>query len=749
MFKKSLRALIVLFIFLAVIYLSLPQVAKLTGFTISEQAANQAILTINPEQEIGVIRQDFYGANTGGEFLAGDMNTYGTKSGSIYLNVTEYRDAWINSGMKYIRADMSLENYYLNTSNSSGINFAGNLTQQIETVKWANKNNLKILYISGYMPRWLADNSSGKCTNLKFCPPINYTKWNNIILDFLDRVTVNGTYVSDIDIEVWNEPDYDFWMQGLSKDNSTKATNYYILYNSTYHTIKNKYSEINIGGPSLTWFYENNMRDLFLSNFSQQMDFLSFHNYDVPNDFVNFEDALKSSLNSLFNNCTKYNAHCSRIVISEWNDFSIDRKNNYINYHEENNILAGYYLYLLNAYPSNISSNLYQFAQPSKYSGSGQLWEMFSGSQLDNAYYPSYNVTKNFAHYHAGGDMVVNSSSDNSNIKVVSSRKSNGTYYITVISTSATNVDTNIDLSLTDANALQNLETGVIYPVSGGFANIGALQQYDVKYFASITIPAGDVTAPIIAVTSPTSKTYTTNSINIDISINELGICTYVLNSGTQNSMSTTNNLLFTRSESSLANGNYNLTASCIDLSGNGDTATVSFTINVSASSGSSSGSSAGGGGGGATATQVVSSNTDNSSSADITNGANNNNNGASDVTANNPAGDKQSNQTIKSRRGILGAAISDLSGIAKSGWGIVIIGLITAIVVVLIIIVAYKSALKKAEKKATHEGLKEWIQKAKAMGHNDKNIHKMLTQHGWDSHVVHKAIRDVSDRPL
>ncbi len=48
-FKKSVRALIVLFVFLAVIYLSLPHLAKLAGFTIQTESSSQVILTSNPQ----------------------------------------------------------------------------------------------------------------------------------------------------------------------------------------------------------------------------------------------------------------------------------------------------------------------------------------------------------------------------------------------------------------------------------------------------------------------------------------------------------------------------------------------------------------------------------------------------------------------------------------------------------------------------------------------------------------------------
>ena len=110
-----------------------------------------------------------------------------------------------------------------------------------------------------------------------------------------------------------------------------------------------------------------------------------------------------------------------------------------------------------------------------------------------------------------------------------------------------------------------------------------------------------DRTAPLVTMASPTATTYTSNSYNIDIRLNEAGICNYSIDSGTTNNTLTANstNSGFTATRSGVSNGNYVLNAYCVDLAGNQNyTANVGFTVTVTASSSSGGG---GGGGGGAT----------------------------------------------------------------------------------------------------------------------------------------------------
>jgi len=111
-----------------------------------------------------------------------------------------------------------------------------------------------------------------------------------------------------------------------------------------------------------------------------------------------------------------------------------------------------------------------------------------------------------------------------------------------------------------------------------------------------------DSTAPIVTIVSPTSTTYTSNSYNINITLNEAGYCKYSLNSGSSNLTLTAgnSNKEFTATVSSVSNGDYTLRAYCNDSAGNNNyTRSVSFSVSVSSSVVSSGGGGGGGGGGG------------------------------------------------------------------------------------------------------------------------------------------------------
>lgn len=117
---------------------------------------------------------------------------------------------------------------------------------------------------------------------------------------------------------------------------------------------------------------------------------------------------------------------------------------------------------------------------------------------------------------------------------------------------------------------------------------------------ASSNIVIIDQTAPVVTITSPTTGTYSSNSYNVDIGINEAGLCAYSLDAGVSSSSLTANggNTAFTGTVSSVANGNYVLTALCSDSAGNrNDASTVSFTVNVVAETPSDGGGGGGGGG--------------------------------------------------------------------------------------------------------------------------------------------------------
>ena len=247
-----------------------------------------------------------------------------------------------------------------------------------------------------------------------------------------------------------------------------------------------EYPNIEVGGPATSWIGRAFV-NRFLSNFSNEIDFISFHEYA---DTVYI--TLSSDLNQALTSCHQYNANCSRIILSEWNTYSSFIKNVSSNISQYGSNIALGYTNMLDNYPSNVSMLLYQWSEQYKYSNTQyypeypQLWSMVSEPQLDNAYYPPYNVTSDFAHYHSARDIVVSSSSNNGNIFVVASKNSTGQVDITVISNSTSNVSVTIGLSgalIGNFNALEDLRTGTTYSISGGSVNMGALQQYDVKHY--------------------------------------------------------------------------------------------------------------------------------------------------------------------------------------------------------------------------------------------------------------------------
>jgi hypothetical protein len=110
-----------------------------------------------------------------------------------------------------------------------------------------------------------------------------------------------------------------------------------------------------------------------------------------------------------------------------------------------------------------------------------------------------------------------------------------------------------------------------------------------------------DSVNPLVRIVSP-SGTYTSNSYNINITLNEAGYCEYSLNNGVSNSsLSAGNsNKEFTSSVSGVSNGGYTLRAYCNDSAGNRNySESKAFSVSVSSGSGSGSGGGGGGGGGG------------------------------------------------------------------------------------------------------------------------------------------------------
>ncbi len=456
-----------------------------------------ASLTINFSETIGDIRSNFYGVNTHGIWGSNqswiDINADGTTE--TLSNFTFHRDALTGANIGYIRADMSFEN----VANEDGTfktddqeNY-DNINTRANLVRWASENNIKVLFIAGFMPSWLNDTSNGCISNPSRCPPTNYSRWGDLVVDFIDNVTQNGLYNSTIEIEIWNEPDVaKAWLPDYALTNINRSIFYNKLYNATYNATKTKYPNIQVGGSATTGRDASTELIMlnWMSNFTNQIDFVSHHTYLAQTRFSYYDDLLNDDYEWIFNNISSRGVNTDRIIISEYNVWSFNTKvNNPIEHKLE---IALAYAGTLNTYPANITLVQYQWAEDVNYSaGSGiyseypQRWTMVAEPKLENEFYISYNVTKNFATYHSTGSTIVNSTSDNGDVRVVSSKKGNN-MFITIINTDSEAV--NVTLNLDQHVELTNVKTGIVYRSLNKIVQIGNLDGYEVMHLEGETL---------------------------------------------------------------------------------------------------------------------------------------------------------------------------------------------------------------------------------------------------------------------
>lgn len=149
--------------------------------------------------------------------------------------------------------------------------------------------------------------------------------------------------------------------------------------------------------------------------------------------------------------------------------------------------IASVYAGTLNNYPEKVTLAMYQWAEYTPYSDAGyypeypQRWTMVAEPLLENELYISYNVTKNFATYHRTGSTVVNSTSDNSNVKVIASKYGNS-FYITIINSNQEEVNVTLYIYNTGLSSINDLEGGTSYTITNNKVEIGTLDGYKVKY---------------------------------------------------------------------------------------------------------------------------------------------------------------------------------------------------------------------------------------------------------------------------
>lgn len=548
----------------------------------------------------GIIRSDFYGVNiqriSYGSYTT-NVTYVDSNNDSIVDTPTDFswhEKEWANSNLDYFREEIKLNSLYSN--NSGTPTFVGNITKITKEVEWACDNNkMVLLNLYTEIPLYLANKTSDCYSSNITCTPNDFIEYQRIVVDIINRSTNNGVDISCVQVEFGNEPEItSFFLINLTADNVKRAVKFNEMYNSTWNALKTNFPTIKVGGygASLNIGASANIRYLnmlngFLSNFSNQTDFLSVHVYSSNINTFTQQNFLETTISYLMNNISNYNGNFTNVIFSEFNTGSanvhISTNGNY-----SKDIAYGFSTFL-NTYPSNYSIVFFQWAETYYYGNPSypeapKKWSMVSEPQLDNTYYPPYNVTKNFAHLCPAGGSVYVSSSDDDSLKTVSCKKGN-MYSEIIINTGTEARNVTMNMSLTNGSVffpyskLTNYENNSdIYTITDGIAQLGVMDSYDILYLVN------DSQEPSITINSPTNTTYLTNSVWFNLTLDEEGSkCIYSLNSGTNTSLTQSGvNSQFYKYVTGIEQIHNTVRFWCNDSYNNWNTTTRSFTVSTS-----------------------------------------------------------------------------------------------------------------------------------------------------------------------
>jgi hypothetical protein len=435
-------------------------------------------------------------------FLANFNSSSAWQQMSCTVNVTS---ATVNQGIGIVIGELATnEKMYWDdfeiTVDGTPYNWwqIGNLTDRTEELTWHYNNGIKALYIMSYTPTFLARIDGDVNVNGANFPSFsginNYTLFGEIAVDVINKTSTNGTYSSVIDVEVWNEPYGGFLLDNLSIDHINKSYEYNRIYNATRIAIKNAFPNMLVGGPSGYYLYTNMTRG-FLSNFSQQMDFVSYHPYSYVYPFyfspLTQSDNMMFHINNFTDYCRIYNANCSKQYLTEWNVGSVAIQNFSTGRNQEMTAQIAYtYSQELNSnLANNISNFLYQWSEIynynySNYPDSFIKYAMLSEPQLDNQIYGAYNATKDFASVHGGGNTVTNSTS-NYIFVVPTSSYQNTSKYLSVVNIENDSQNVTVIFNGLTNTTLTNNKTGATYNIVNGVANLGVFPAFDTQIFST------------------------------------------------------------------------------------------------------------------------------------------------------------------------------------------------------------------------------------------------------------------------
>ena len=552
-----------------------------TSQKIITQTIPNKVLTANFTNSLGTINPVFYGSIYG---LG--MSQYSSVSNDMSCSLvtpSDYnkeRSMFLNGGLKEIRKNMNIEL----TENEDGT-FTTGMRNNRELVEWAYNNGVKLTFIAYGMPDWLANKTTTYCTlngSNSSCPPDNYTEWGRAVTRWIYNATNGDAYISAIDsVEVWNEPQNNFFLNNLTTDNITKTSFYNDLFNATYNAVTIAYPTIKIIGVGGGNLLAPNLINGFLSNFSYINPlYVSLHDYygDSDTDF----NGIQTNIDYLLGRCNVYGANCSKIYFNEWNLY----KSAGVFTSFQGAYIGNNYAYMLNNNSANYYSNFFMWSTIYK-NLSCDSEGNYSMYQQSNGGYVPYNVTKSMATRHRSGDTVYQSSSTDSGVKIVSSKSSDNLQHaITVINSN--NYSVNVSNLTIYGDTITSFKdtNGNIYPVTAGVVNLGIMDSYQEGGSNNILYLTEDLQAPTITIDSPTSSTYSTTNIDFNITLDEEGdTCIYSLNNfitnytmAKQGYVNEFKKLVTGLGEGS--NGYHNVSFWCNDTSGNSNKTSIYFTIN-------------------------------------------------------------------------------------------------------------------------------------------------------------------------
>lgn len=460
-------------------------------------SVNNTVISLS-STSLGVVRSDFYGVHATTNALSeiNWIDALGNNTLGTLGNTTWNRETFQSSGMKFIRKDMGLNHISTAINTFKNVNYTTdqNIESMRSLVKWTYENNITLLLIANGMPNWLADANGSYCTINYTCPPTDYTQWGDLVINFLNNLTLNGTYSNHIQIEVWNEPDHkSFWLNNGT--NADRLGFYNKLYNYTYYAIKSVYPNmpVTMGGFScISGCTGDSIGHLMMPNFfgneTNIINKLNFHYYE-GNPLNTYNDLL-SSINIIINNASLYNVNYSSIIIGEFGSSNSTLQNTSTQSDLYKITISESYRAFLN-YPSNLSLGYFMWADDNKFANGSykpKRYEMVSEPQSDNTFYPPYNITKQFTRYAPAQGTIYNTTiTDEGNvIKVVSSKISNKQ---NLIITNTENGQRNITLSCGSFTGnLIDVSSGELYSCASGSVNLGVTDEYEVRYLTEPVI---------------------------------------------------------------------------------------------------------------------------------------------------------------------------------------------------------------------------------------------------------------------